>query len=483
MSVDYLVQNYHNGGVSLAEKEGIRGAVAFTKAIDFYQDPNRATILPKSVKVSSTTVTNLPKWMVSGSPNDTNHYVYDLDGKIYEVDSSDTFTELRDVASSVGQGMELHDDYIYYTQNTQIGRYGPLSSSPSFTDNWQTGLTNTSTTGFAPIKRYQNGFLVGHGNKVGWWDGSTWTAAQLTLPAGLHVRSIDVVDEFAVIGTWRGTTITANEEGYLFFWDGVSSTFNFFFSNPEGGCNGMVNSRNRLISIWGSSGTMYMGYNPFSKIHQLPKLTTKKYAEVLPGAISTWKGLTAVGFTGNTDQTDVEQGVYLWGSKSDAYPEALNFAFPISTGTTTGTTLKIGMVKGIGNALYIGWRDASTYGVDKVTISNDPYTQGVIESLIFDNGIAGKEKEAEIIKATHLALASGETVQLGYKKNRATNYTTGDANSTVGSTETRLVVPMGSRRFNEFQYEVILGTSGSTAPTVTSHGLKFNNLKEDEEGF
>lgn len=483
MAIKILNKKYFNGGISESSKIGLQGSCYFNKCLNIFDEPTQITLLPKTVKVSGETVTDLIKWMVSGTPYDTNKYFYSEGGKIYRETSDGTWSLLRTVANSCGQGFELHDDYIYYTQNTQVGRYGPLSGEATFDDDWQTGLNDTSTTKFAPIKAFKEGLAIGNGNYLGWWDGAIWDQDRLILPPGLNIRSLEVLDEFLVIGTWRGTAITDNEEGYLFFWDGTSTTFNYFIPIPEGGCNALLNSKNRLFSVVGSSGNLFLNYQPFQKIQQLPKMLISNYAEIYPGAVTNWKNISYVGASGATNSTTLEQGVYAWGSKTEKYPEVLNFAFPISTGTTTGTGVKIGAIKGFGNYLYIGWKDGDTYGVDKVTYNGDPYASGFEEGLIFDDETLYGDKKVNVLKAIHLPLATGESVQLHYKINRATNYTDGIVNSTKDSTETRLEIPLNNRRFREFQYKITLATSGTTSPTVTYIGFEFDDLKEETNDY
>lgn len=479
--IKYLSQKNFWGGIASSEKIGIRGSFAFAKRLNIFDEATKISILPKSTKVSGDTVTDLIKWIVPGTPHDTNIYFYSEGGKIYRETSAGVWSALQTTANSGGQGMEIHDDYLYYTQDTQVGRYGTLSGgSPTFDDDWQTGLNSTATTNFAPIKAFKEGLAIGHGNYLAWWDGAVWDVDRLVLPPGLQIRCLEVINEFLVIGTWRGTTITSNEEGYLFFWDGTSTTFNYFVAIPQGGCGAILNNKNRLISSVGGGGDLLLNTNPFQKIETIPKLTIDKYAEVLPGAVTNWRGMAQIGIGGNTTSTDVIQGVYTYGSSSDQFPEVLNYGFTISTGTETGTTLKIGALKGIGNNLYIAWRDGDTYGVDKVTNSNAPFATAVYESLIFDNEQVYKDNLAMKLKATHLPLASGESVQLGYKVNRASSYTTATANSTADSTETTIPIPASDARFREFQFEAILGASGSTSPTVTSLALKIDDLNSEE---
>jgi len=475
-----LTQKYFYGGIAESKKVGIEGSFFFGEKMNIFDEPTEFSILPETSKVSGSTVTDLVKWVVSGAPYDTNKYFYGSGGNIYKETSAGVWSKLQTTANAGGQGLEIHDDYLYYTQDTQIGRYGTLSGTPSFTDDWQTGLNSTATTDIAPIKAFKEGLAVGHGNYLGWWDGATWDADRLVLPPGLNIRSLEVLNEYLVIGTWRGTSITDNEEGYLFFWDGTSTTFNYFMPMAEGGCNAMVNTQNRLFSVWGSSGGLYMNYEPFTKVQQIPKMTNDTYMEVLSGAMTNWKNITYIGVSGNTDNTSLKQGVYSFGSKGIRYPEVLNYCFPISTGTTTGTSLKIGAVKGMGNNLYIGWRDDTSYGVDKVTNSGDPYSSAYMETLIFDDNNTSGDKKITGILATHLPLASGESVQLSYKRDRASSYTDGDANDTENDTETYLPIPPQSRRFKEWQVKCTIATTGTTTPTITSLGFKYDDLKEEK---
>lgn len=471
-----------NGGIAPSLKEGVKGSFQFAQALDIFTEPSNASIATASVKRSGSTVDSLVKWIVSGSPYDSNIYFYALNGKIFKEDSGGTWSSIRTVSGSVGNGMELYNDYIYYTQsNGQIGRYGPLSGSPAFTDNWQTGLT--ATTDFAPIKSFKEGFVTGHGSKVAWYDGVTFTAARLTLPPGLKVRSLEVIGEFVVIGTWRGTNIYDNNEGYIFFWDGISTTFNRFVPIADGGCNALVTRQNQLYSVVGSQGYLLKNYEPFSKLERMPLLERTKYVEVYPGAVSTWQNLVCVGYAASTNSATIRQGVYLYGSIDDSYPEVINFSFPVSTGTTQSTTLQIGAVKGIGNNLYISWGDNSSYGVDRVSVGGNPYSSGTYTSLIYDDERAFADKQVITVKAQHLPLATGESVQLGYRVNRTGSITYGTAHTYSVSdplpTTTRLEVPSDLSYHKELEISFILSQSNNTTPTITWFGAEIDDMGQE----
>lgn len=469
------------GGISIAKKVGQQGSFQFGTHLNITTDPNEITLNLTGTKKSAAVVTGLIKWIVDGTPFDTNRYAYDDAGNIYKIDASDTFTLLRTVGSSHGQGMEVQADYLYYTQNTQIGRYGPLSSSPAFTDAWQTGLNDTSTSLFAPIAVLNDRLIVGHGKNVATWDGAIWTLAALTLPAQLNVRAISRTDQYVLIGAWRGTAVTVSEDGYVYLYDGLSDTFNDSYPT-EGGLNAINYYRNTLFSIQGKNGFIYTDTSPFNKKHQIPKLEIKKYVEVFPGAMTTWQNMTFFGIS-NSDSANVTRGVYSWGSKqSSVFSDALNYGYTISTGNN-GSTVQIGAVKGIGNDLYIAWKDGSSYGVDKVDETSNYALSGTYESMIEDAGSAGNEKAGTAIIVSHLPLASGESIAINYKHDRQSSFQAGITNATVGETTTKLynsALPGAEgARFLEFEWQTVLAGNGSSTPTVTDQSFIYDDLKEE----
>lgn len=463
------------GGIAIAKKIGQNGSFRFGTHLNITDDPNDLTLQLTGSKVSATTVDGLIKWIEDATPHNTNRYAYDHQGKIYRIASDDTFSALRSVSNSHGQGLAVHDDYLYYTQDGQVGRYGPLSSSPAFTDAWQSGLNDTSGSKFAPIITLNDRLIVGHGNQVATWDGAVWTAAALTLPAELNVRALSRTDQYILIGAWRGNAVTDSEDGYIYMWDGLSDTFNDSFPTV-GGLNAFYYYRNKLLSIQGHQGYIYTDSSPFNKVHQVPKLEPKKYVEVYPGAVTSWKDLMMFGIS-DSDSSTVARGVYSYGSKSALFPEALNYAITISTGETD-SSVQIGAVKGIGNDLYIAWKSDSDYGVDKLDENSSHATSGTYESLIVDDQRPGEEKKPIGVIVSHLPLVSGETITVSKKVDRAASFTAGDTNSEVGSTQTRLDV---TDRFKEFEWRTTLAGDGSSSPTVTQQKFVYDDLKEERE--
>lgn len=471
------------GGISIASKVGQLASFRFGTHLNITDDPNEIKLNLTGSKKSASVVVGLIKWIVDGTPFDTNRYAYDDVGNIYKIDASDVFTLIRTVANSHGQGMEVQADYLYYTQNTQIGRYGPLDGVPTFTDNWQTGLNSTATSLFAPIAVLNDRLVVGHGNNVATWDGAIWTLAALTLPAQLNVRAMTRTDQYILLGAWRGTAVTASEDGYVYLYDGLSDTFNDSYPT-EGGINAISYYRNTLFSIQGKNGVIYTDTSPFNRKHQIPKLEIKKFVEVFPGAMTTWQNMTFFGVS-NSDSVNVTRGVYSWGTKqSTVFPDALNYAFTISTGNN-GSTVQIGAVKGIGNDLYIAWKDGASYGVDKIDETSSYVLSGTYESLIEDARIAGNEKAGVVVSVSHLPLAANESIAINYKQNRQSSFQTGITNSIVGSTSTLLynsALPgQEGTRFLDYEWQAVLAGDGTSTPTIVAQNFIYDDLKEERQ--
>ena len=406
------------GGLSTGTKLGIDGAFSLGQGLDFKTDPDLLTANYAMAKASSTNVTGLVKWFVQ---NGTTYYAYADDGKIHS--DATSWTSLRTVASSSGQGLEVFNDYLYYAQNAQLGRYGALSGAPAFTDNYQ---TLDSDLLFHPCKVFLNKLCVGHLRKIGTLDSSSvWTDAAITLPIGWKIKSLEVRGDFLYIGAWKGTAITDYEVGALFTWDGTSTTWNSVEFINESGVNALFNQNDTLYCAAGTRGNLYqvVGGN-LVKIKRIPLVGATSTAEIYPGAMTGFNGLLHVGVAGSTTSTTLYQGVYSWGQVEKNYPNVLNFDYPISTGTVTGTGLQIGAVYAASpTKLYVGWKDGADEGIDLISTSTKQSTV-ILETLIFDGNVPYKKKTFRDIKLICKPLVSGESIVVKYDADRTGSFTT-----------------------------------------------------------
>lgn len=354
---------------------------------------------------------------------------------------------------------------------------------------------------FHPMHIHTNGtngtLIIGNGQYLAEWDEANYNADKIILRPGYKARYFLMDNEYLVAYCWRGSNIDSFDDGMAFWWDGISPYYNYARPTTGGMPNAGVNFKDRVLSVLGSGGELNLGNEPYKKIAPMPQLVKGSKVEIAPGAMDVWQSQAVMGVAYNTDDgTGLVQGVYQFGSQTDRQltytdvaTETLTLGFTISTGTLSSTSMKIGCVKALGKYLYIGWKDGSTYGVDKVSKSSGVYASTAsYESLIEDKSLFAnqlssmpqKEKMALRLVITFLPLASGCSVTGKYKTERNSSWTSGTS-ATTGDTSTFVSFDtLGGKRYREIEYGFDATSTGSNI-TITSIYFEFDAL-ENEKG-
>lgn len=332
---------------------------------------------------------------------------------------------------------------------------------------------------YHPMAQHLNFLAIGNERYLATLQGGdVYTPNRLTLPAGYRIRCLSYWREYLAIGVWQGTDITDYDKGWIFFWDGISDTYNYYIPVPEGGVNTMFGNRDILSIIAGYTGELlaYNGGGTAQKIKQMPLLETSEYIELAPSSMTMWRTMLTFGANLNTDSANVHQGVYTFGTKNRNYPYSLGFDYPLSIGDQTGTNVKIGAVFPSGQDLYIGWQNQNSYGIDKISVTNDPYSSGTIEYLITDLGRLGTDIYPLIFKADFEPLTSGQSVVLKYKSNRDTSWNILVTEDTEGATEARATI---SDLSGEIQFAVDIETTISSSPVLLATAFEYDDTSSE----
>lgn len=332
---------------------------------------------------------------------------------------------------------------------------------------------------YHPAEKILNFVGIGNERYLATYSASAgYNPHRLTFPSGLRVRSIVAWNEYWAIGCFRGENIYSYDEGIIFFWDGISDTYNYAIQIPEGGINAMASARGLLTIIAGYKGDMleYSGGSIARKVKRVPKVCNSEYIETLPGSLNYWQALLRWGVCGDTDCSMVERGVYTYGGFNENKPNSLTYDYPISTGSRT-SDVEIGMVIAVDTKLLIGWRDGINYGIDSVSPGGDCFTTGTYERLIIDKQNVWKEKKAQTVRADFEPLLSGQSVTVKYKKDRESSWKS-LSTSTVGHSELRL--PIIGNPHREIQIAVDLGSSTGVSPTLYELSVEENLQNNDQ---
>jgi|GEM_PF-2419700 len=328
--------------------------------------------------------------------------------------------------------------------------------------------------------------IIGNERYLAVWDGANYSANYIAFPPAWHVRCFGFWREYLAIGMWRGGGISDFSQGRIYFWDGVSPTFNFFIDIPEGQINALFGADTDLYIIAGYRGYLLDYQGTFMqdtgngrgiKLKRTPKIAPTDTIEVYPGAFTMWRSLLHIGYGANMSSSTIQQGVYSHGTFNQFYPDTMSYDYVISTGNTN-SSVTIGCVYPLGDTLIVGWRDGIATGADEINFSNPPASSGEIQVLIQDDNAIWKQKNSFQVRADFLALRSGESIDCEIAIDRGA-FTLSSPDAKVGDVFTKLNIAGG--RGYEYQIGAHLYATGTTSPTLKGISLRKDPLPEEDQ--
>lgn len=465
-----------NGGLSEDSKTAVKGSARYLSGADIQSDTGFLSILHKPTRDDASITIDADVNWIDINPL-TGDVFYYGGTKIWK-ESAGTYSLIKTLSgdSPAGQGMGHFNGALYVMKDTILSKF----DYSTWTDSLQTGFTSSP---WHPFCRFRNVTLIGHGRYVATIDDvGTITMQRITLPPNYHVRHMFKVGKFVAILATYGTTITGSDEGFMFLWNGTSETYNDpipLNGNPHGGAS----MDNEIVIFAGNSPRINLSQGGVSvTVMGIPNVGDGKTLEINPGAIDVFDKMVHFGISGG-NSTTAWRGVYTWGAKNSLLEDALNAAYPMSTGTITGTGAKITAVRKVGTTVRFAWTDGSTRGIDEVDMTKYQ-TTATRRSLAFDRN-SPYEKVAMKIKVELAGvLQEGEGIAVKLSDDPYDDPTFSDANNYVSGSQTTegekiLELPFNQEdvqiRGGDLHYELILtaGTSGNTAPKVKRAWIAF----------
>ena len=342
-------------------------------------------------------------------------------------------------------------------------------------------------TNYHPVAQMLENICFGNEQYIATYNGfgkefgaTVYNPHRLVLYKGWKARAFVPIAEYLAIIAWRGTAVTDQDHGMIYFWNGFSDSPDFVIDVDDGTVLAAAVVEKTLLYVT-SAGNVYAWNGETQKLRTLPKMTAGKFIDVFPGAFVVWRGLPMLSVASDSDSTVIEKGAYSFGRLNEKYPVSLNYDYPISTGTRTGTGLDIGALGKNGTDLLIAWKDASTYGVDVVDAAGaDPFGTTILETLTFDNERPDKQKLGLAIKVNHRPLATGQSVKIEYAIDDGSYDANSDAvtNSTASSKRTVLHMNKKTSRFYEIKVRITYSATTAGVET-TSASLFYDDLEEE----
>lgn len=401
--------------------------------------------------------------------------------------------------------------HLTSSDGTGVAHVG--TTSDFSTANYETYSQRLIPADYHPIEEFLQYVCIGNERYLTVWEPlsdtplkSEWEPHRLTFPSNYEVNDLAIYDEYLAIAAYKkrssdygGEFGQDSTEGIIFFWDGFSTTYNWYVIIPEGAPESLRSHRNVLYYV--ANGRMYAwaGGQPVL-VRAFPGVDdftssdhdADVYLQAPYNGIDVSEGVMVMGFPYQTVNENIPHGVYSWGSHDKNYGDSFGYDHVPSHGRTGLVVANSGsppnpisgitMVKAFGANLFIAWRDSAdsgattNYGVDVVKESNGFYASGKLENLIFDHARAWKEKQSTEYRVTLESLPANCSVTPKYKLDRATSWTNGDTVNTTGATVAKIHI---NKRFNEIETGYDLVGSTSNTPTVTSDTLLFDDLQEE----
>lgn len=367
------IKNVNLGGIADSDYLGSENSVAELVGFDIHSEGGLLRVNQALTKESGATIDDLVKAKVQCS--DGNTYLFgSTNGKIWKRTSGGTYS-LEATASPASGSAGIVDayeyqGYIYYAMENRLGRVavGSPTSWAGRSDNWAT-FTNGNAT-HHPMKEVNLVLYIGDANFVAQVDAGTFSANALDIKEPLIIKSLGKLKTDLLIGTFVSTSIYRTE---ILRWNTWSVSYSVSDEIPEVGVNSFLDIDNQVIVNAGLKGNLYQydGFNltPSKSIKgDFPTGTTNQ-VEVFPNATFNFAGLPLFGLS-QANGNGAKYGVYSFGRKNVNYPRVLNLEWLVSVGNETN--IKIGSITGVGDIFLVAWEDtdASTYGVDKLDLSN-----------------------------------------------------------------------------------------------------------------
>lgn len=314
--------------------------------------------------------------------------------------------------------------------------------------------------------------------------GSGWDRHALSLDFGYEVCGLSVNNQYLVIAAEKRSSSTSKsyQDGYLYFWDGQNTNFNFKIEIPMGAPYSLQTINNITYFLCAGSLFAWGGGQQVIKVRYLAYqntdyLGTTDNTIINPNMMDVRYNLLMIGYPSITTNPTINYGIYSWGAVELTYPNSFGYSYASSIAPTIGQNfsnsnqMQFGMVKNFVDTMYLSWQytdGAGThYGLDILDNTATPAPNFSWQSLIWDGGVRYKKKKAMRYRVNFLPLPSGCTLTVNYTLDRGTSISadpvTGVAYSpNVG--DTAITVEINNGRCKELQW----GFSGTCSPTATS---------------
>ncbi len=309
-------------------------------------------------------------------------------------------------------------------------------------------------------------------------DNSTYQRSTWSMDAGYESCGIATMSQYLVVMAERRRSggDSVSQDGMIYFWDGMSQSYNMKVHVPQGSpYSPQVFDNVLYFTVNGSLYAIAGVGQPSMKVRLISYQNgnysgTPDNTVVYPNMMTVRNTELLIAFPGKSDNPNVRYGVYSWGNVEMVYPSSFLRSFTLdadglpSTKRTPQNQLRMGCLVNFVDEMYLSWSivdpDGVThYGIDHLNNSSKPARKFSWASLIYDGGSRYKQKRLLRYKINFEPLVDGQKVYGWHSINRGKPI----VSSTATSGDTQIFIELPRGRFHEAQW----GFFGTNDDTVT----------------
>ena len=246
-------------------------------------------------QIGAATVADTIKYFLDGEVSGVAGYIfgYGNAGKLYRITpGTDAIELLQTTVASVGNGFEIYKGAIYYSRNEYLGKMTNIASTPpTFNDTFG---TFTHSIAQHPLHTFAGKLYCGDGDHLDMNDGTTHSNNVLDIPSDLTIIDIDDDGYYLVIGAVKlSTQGGVKTASHIFFWDGISLSWNIEYVIQEGQLTGISNIGGRkMVAFAGMMYSFTVSSSPEVFVETSPAYGPFSSSDFSPfaGSIQYWVG-------------------------------------------------------------------------------------------------------------------------------------------------------------------------------------------------
>lgn len=405
----YTIESF-SGGLSDEAKRGVAGSFRRGWNLNIHaKGKNRLSCNQKLKKISGSVVTDLIIKIVPVTA--IKSYGFGDSGCVYKIEN-ETVTKIYTDGNGEILDATFFYGYLYWTTNSSMGRCIETSANwiADAVINYQ--ALNPSDCHPLFVVPKSDLMTVGNGRYIATFNSvEVWNNEALDLYYGWEVRCLTLLKPNLLIGA------KDSEKAEMFSWDLTADSYDPVEGWEERDINAFLKG---IGATYVFTPELLYWYN-----QGLVDIAKELPSQIKHGALDIWKGKILMGAT---------NGVYSYHRKNKNYPLALNLEYtasPITIANYDSKSIGIGAVLGRGDDLLVSWKDGGTYGLDNVDIGNK--AEATFESLMFDAKRPQQDKWFRYIKIITAPLPASCSVQVKYKNNEASSWTSAKMADTSSS--------------------------------------------------